>query len=242
MKKVNNWWITDLEETKWFEYWPNPEQWQNYFCEFTVDYFCPGPRRVCLDVGANIGQTTIGFSPYFQKIISFEPNPPVYECLLKNIEEHNLKNVNTHRIGIGDVVEKRDFKYNHIKPGTSRFLENGEKAGGSAGRRTNIKIETLDNFLFKNTEVDLIKIDVEGYEEKVVTGAKNLLLNHKPTVVLEVRPLHIETHKPRIDKFMRQIGYTCLYKRRTDYYYVHDSKAEKIVTRLLSDKEKNNWE
>jgi FkbM family methyltransferase len=235
MKRLNNWWVPDQENSNSLTTW-TPEQWQNYFCQFTVDFFCLNKKRLCVDIGANVGQTTIAFSPYFREVKSFEPNPIVYECLEKNIKEYNLKNVRTYNVGIGHEEGSLDFKYVSESSGKSRFI--GQHETNEDTTIKSLPIKTLDSFNF--LEVDLIKMDIEGHEAHALLGAKDTILYNKPTVVLEIAKAHF-SQQERIPIIMKNMGYVGLFKRRSDYYYVPVERAIQVVTNLLKNHEKNNW-
>ena len=56
-----------------------------------------------------------------------------------------------------------------------------------ANIKQDIKFETLDNYIRRiDNKVDLIKIDVDGYEYKIFRGARNLLTTHRPIIIAEI--------------------------------------------------------
>jgi len=58
--------------------------------------------------------------------------------------------------------------------------------------RTNVNMETLDSYKFKN--VDIIKIDVEGYELEVLKGSKKTIKKHQPVIQVELRQTHTQRY------------------------------------------------
>jgi len=238
LKQLNRWWVPDEEEGDGYKAW-TPETWQNYFCQFTVDFFCLNKKRICIDIGANVGQTTIGFSPYFREIKSFEANPIVFECFQKNLVEYNVKNAIGYNYGIGPEEKLSTFKYRVGSSGISRFIGDNETAETESLLLSDLPIKTLDSFNF--LEVDLIKLDIEGYEAHALLGAKDTILYNKPTIVLEIARKHY-SQKERIPIIMKNMGYVGLFKRRSDYYYVPVEKGIEVVTNLLKNFPENNWE
>lgn len=126
-----------------------------------------------IDVGANIGDLAL----YAKKIVgddgyvlAIEPHPKIYTYLVKNIMKNNL-NIITKQVAIGDkkgeihFTNKRSDDQNHI-----------EKNGGIT-----INITTLDDLLHDIEKINLLKIDIEGYEYFSLLGAKNIL--HKVDVI-----------------------------------------------------------
>ena len=75
----------------------------------------------------------------------------------------------------------------------------------------NVEVETLDNFLKKNRveqearNIDLLKIDVEGFESDVIQGAVNTIKDHQPIVAFEWSNQSLENHSHT--KILDDLGY-----------------------------------
>lgn len=131
---------------------------------------------VFYDVGANIGSYSILAAGECQsKTISFEPIPKTFDYLIDNIKLNRLEHlILTENVGIGN--EKGTLKFsetdndatNHVLP-----LEQSDNEG------VEIQVYSLDDLISekKYPYPCLLKIDVEGFETKVIKGAKNLLSN-----------------------------------------------------------------
>jgi len=166
--------------------------------------------RTILDVGMNIGMNSIEYSTWAKDVHGFEPTPQTYNMALRNIvlaqaqtDDQMIKswyqseslettgNISTYNRGLGDakgqfeiLIKKDNAGHNHI--------ENIDVPlpSGKARRRTiepekvTIKVNTLDSYDFK--DVDIIKVDTEGYEFPVVLGAEQTIVNQKPIVQLEM--------------------------------------------------------
>ena len=100
-------------------------------------------HRNALDIGSNIGQWTRPLAERFDSVVCFEPNANFRECFTKNIVENN---VIVWPYGLSDKSHKADQEFN------STVLKEGEG---------DVECRTLDSF--KLTNVDLVKIDVDGY-------------------------------------------------------------------------------
>ena len=139
---------------------------------------------VIVDIGANIGRYTVlaGINSK-AKIFSIEPEEDNFRILSKNVELNHLENAEILKVALGD--KKGNAKlFKSIDP-----INNG---GHSLKSETSefevVKVETFDN-LFKNkTEnVDLVKIDVEGFELGVLKGMKSFLSKKKiKNIILEI--------------------------------------------------------
>ncbi|MEA5499269.1 FkbM family methyltransferase [Limnoraphis robusta Tam1] len=128
-----------------------------------------------IDIGANIGDHTIA---YLKKVgseghvVAFEPHPEVYECLKINVPE-----AESYPYAISDKEETLNLV---LRPNTGESYCTTTNLNESVP----IKAVTLDSFKFSS--VDLIKIDVEGYELQTLKGARQTLIKCKPRMVIEI--------------------------------------------------------
>ncbi len=133
-----------------------------------------------LDVGANIGLTAITAASTRPdlRVVAFEPVRSNAELLARNIAENRLENCAVVNSAVGD------------KPGEVAMNNNGpwSTIESSAGGHVDIPIVTLDDYCaayLPDTRVDLIKIDVEGYEPNVLAGASTTIARWNPTIFME---------------------------------------------------------
>lgn len=140
----------------------------------------------CLDIGANIGLTSILFSELGAQVDSFEPSPTTFTALEKNIKTAGIKNVHLNNLGLGAKSMESELAYSPDNR-SGGFIANQIKAQAGLVHEK-IQIKRLDDlYIFpKNDKVDFIKIDVEGFEKSVLEGGTNLLTSNQPIVVLEV--------------------------------------------------------
>lgn len=141
---------------------------------------------VVLDVGANIGCTALLFGELAKKVYAFEPSPTTFAFLEKNVAHASQTNVIPLNIGLGD--EPGEFPLtNWPSNRTGAFISTQTQA--SAGHVVEkVVIRKVDEFVksMNLTNIDFIKIDVEGFEGHVLRGATDMLQKNKPVVVLEL--------------------------------------------------------
>jgi FkbM family methyltransferase len=144
------------------------------------------PKPVFLDIGANVGQHSLFMSPYCDQIHAFEPYELVKKQFDRKIQLNNIRNINLHQVGLGHIEASLDyFAPSGGNTGTGSFVPSGSREGNELVGK--LPIVHADAYLSRlNLEkIDLIKIDVEGFEENILSGLKSTLHKHRPTVMME---------------------------------------------------------
>lgn len=136
-----------------------------------------------VEIGANIGAHTLFLSKIVDRgyIHAFEPFPPVFKKLQKNITENSVNNVIVHNIAIGD------------SPGTLRLFFNpattheGLASAYATYFPQSVEVEqtTLDIVLADLSSLHLIKMDIQGAEYSALCGATATLKKFAPFVLFE---------------------------------------------------------
>lgn len=146
------------------------------------------PNFTVLDIGGNIGVTCLEFAKKASsgKVIVFEPSPTNYKRLTENIGLNSFNNIIAINKGIGDIAGQFSL-YNVVdsNPGMKRIMDNANTENFES---ETIVIDTLENQLqsLHTDVVNAIKIDVEGFEFKVLQSAANILSKHKPVLFIEL--------------------------------------------------------
>lgn len=136
-------------------------------------------RRTMIDVGANIGIFARPSAEIFERVICFEPVSKNFAALEKNLAGY--QNVELHAVGLSDTDKTVKFELQHDKCGHSMQVEAWRD--DPAFERYECSLTTLDRFEF--TEVDWIKIDVEGFEFDVMMGAQQTIKRNRPWLLIE---------------------------------------------------------
>jgi len=139
-----------------------------------------------LDVGANIGVTSVLFAGAATsgQIHSFEPSPTAFPLLQATIRANHLTNVTPHQLACGAQKGQLTF-FDNPDSASASHLAVADRALGRSN--TTVDVTTLDDFVQEHAieRLDLVKIDVEGLELDVLTGASDVLSQLKPGVFLE---------------------------------------------------------
>lgn len=141
-----------------------------------------------LDLGANIGTTGIYFLKKFTpnlKLLAFEPDAENFKLLRTNLILNDLEDSATVvNCGLGEESSEMTMYRNLFRPNTNTLFKRGEDMPTAT-----IKIIALDDYLAENKiaaeEVKYIWIDTEGFEAKILLGAKNLLAQNPVPIFTE---------------------------------------------------------
>ncbi|HEY0846053.1 MAG TPA: FkbM family methyltransferase [Noviherbaspirillum sp.] len=143
-------------------------------------------HHTVLDIGANIGCTTLLFADRARQIYSFEPSPSTFRFLEKNIATAGAENIVATNIGLGKTAGTFELTFSPNNR-SGAFVSNQLQA--SDGHQVeSIRIAQGDEYIRNASipKIDFIKIDVEGFEKDVIEGLARTLLRDMPTVVLEL--------------------------------------------------------
>jgi FkbM family methyltransferase len=194
---------------QWYVYWDFKEKQRERL------YSLVGPGDVVLDVGTNIGETLLHFSRLVGPdgfVYGFEPDPVNFEAGMRNVEMNAVENVHIFSIGISDKQDSlRLFRVDPNNLGMNRILSETEAEGYQDF--TTIDLDALDNIVHANEidRVNVMKIDIEGYEMHALRGARDLLAKHRPRLFIEVgytRLIQNGTSPTELVRLLEDNGYS----------------------------------
>ena len=144
------------------------------------------PGGTFVDVGANVGQHSLFMSKYAGTVHAFDPYEPVLERFREMVAINDIANIHIHAVGLGAQDAIIPFFEPPVNnPGAGSFLEDwADEAGKSIDLRIVEGDPYFDRIGIKG--VDLIKIDIEGYEKQAIQGLSRTLSRDKPVVVMEL--------------------------------------------------------
>lgn len=157
-----------------------------FFLRDTMNRLAPS-EPLFVDVGANVGQHTLFMAAHGSQVHCFEPFEPVRAQLQRQIAANGLHSITVHPLGLSNENTRLPF-----------FAPTGNNVGiGSfdAGttRKGNVSIGELelvrgDDYFPKAgiERIDLMKIDVEGFEKLALEGLQQTLRSTRPIIVCEL--------------------------------------------------------
>ena len=184
-------------------------------------------KRTCLDIGAHNGLTTLRFAEHFEHVHSFEPilgdylqentkqfnNVTLYFNAVTDKEQELEMFTNPHNSGCG-MVNYSDME----RLLNSRYFKENARFEDIA---TPIKVKGITIDSLNLTDVDLIKIDVEGYNIPVLNGMIETLKNNSPIIQIENHPENPGV-MTQSNKILTDLGYIHYYQTRNkpqDWFY-----------------------
>lgn len=168
-------------------YWRGVSAWE----EETLDVFCHIAKqsRVVVDVGANTGIYTMmacAANPA-ATVYAFEPVPRIYVRLRENVRINQWQDrCVLSPVALSNVNGRATFHVPHYELPSSASLHQ-EGFHGMAGDLIEVDVRTFDQ-LHPLQQIDLVKIDVEGFEDKVLLGMAESLAASRPALIVECNP------------------------------------------------------
>ena len=183
--------------------------------------YVPGDGWVVLDVGAHVGIYSLWVSRLVGDgfVIAFEPNPVAYRWLISNIELNGATNIKALPYALGDEIMRERLYVAGENIGASSLIMN-HIINSPAGKYSIVgefvvPVVTMDYVIDKSMEivsrpvkhVDLVKVDVEGYEMRVLRGAERALREGLiDRFVIEVHTDQVSTKD--LVRYLANYGYT----------------------------------
>ena len=144
------------------------------------------PDTVFVDVGASKGNHSLFLSQYVGTVVAFEPYPLVLDRFRTAIDENQISNIILRPFGLG--AENGRFPF--FSPKNQNHNTGSFSADFSTQNEyyADLEIRVGDEELrwLQIARVDVVKIDVEGYEKEVLSGFKNSVKRDRPIVMMEL--------------------------------------------------------
>lgn len=196
------------------------------------------PGNCFVDVGAHFGLVSLLASKLVGDgggIYSFEPTPSTFQLLKKNVEPYkNIKIYNNAVFNNSEKIMINDFgrtlsAYNSVF--SARIDSNTVKQI----TQHEIQAVVLDDFFNLNNMIpDVIKIDAENSEYKVLLGARETLKRHTPTIIIEVGDTDYNEKKD-VPPSKTLVEFLC-----TMGYQAYEVRDQKIMKHTVKDVYEDN--
>ena len=197
--------------------------WEKYLFPIFEQYIAPGDTII--DAGAYIGTHTAKLARLCApgRVLAFEPHPVFCNLLRSNIAINGFTNVEVFEQGLSDTSGDSHYAWISAENfAASGLAENpkglvvGRDAERARKHRVGVSLTTVDQLDLE--QIGFMKIDVEGYETKVLRGAVETLARCRPVVVLECWKSNRSEHRGQAEdlenpepdsplQFLMELGY-----------------------------------
>lgn len=160
-------------------YWPDDvgESWQHALrhlknCDRLIE-FCPRDRRrQALQAGGNMGLWPMRLAAHFERVVTLEPDERSRGILEANVYAGN---VDILPFALGAVA------------GTTVSIQHRGLGSHNVIPGADVTVTTIDEIYQHSSRVDLIQLDVEGYEVEALSGGIQTIIRCKPVIMVEMR-------------------------------------------------------
>jgi FkbM family methyltransferase len=201
--------------------------------------------EVIIDIGANLGISTMGFRQmgFKNKICIFEPNPEIYNKYLLPIKK-NYKNIILKNLALGHKNQKKFFFVPYYKNEAIHYFGSFDKkyiinslkiTFAHLLSKINLKKKIINIIRYDDLNLKFkphfIKIDVEGYDHFVLKGLSKTIKKHKPIFLIEYNKenfFKIKKYLKNYEKFIYDIELDKLVKLKQNLFKNTISRSSKI--------------
>ncbi len=199
-----------------------------------LEHYNLDPKGVAMDLGGHFGMVAISLAKKVPqgKVIVYEADPNNFKILQNNILLNGVNNILAFNKGVYDHADHLEFYSGGGYTSSFQKTDYVEQKLNSF-EKINVDVVPLDDER-KNWSIerlDLIKIDIEGSEVKAVKGARNLLKNFFPDLMIETHVVDGTSTFPAVKEELQNLGYDQI---RLDV----DDRANPIVFATKSKKDK----
>jgi FkbM family methyltransferase len=189
---------------------PYLEIWHEHSYDSVPGFSVDQPDCV-VDVGANVGTFTLyqAICKKAKRIISFEPAPTVFPRLITNLRINGIFQVEPFNTAVGDSCGIVRFVERPMSI-NCQVVRNEEEKGS-----VEIPCVTLDSFLGHIPKIDLLKVDVEGFETEVFKGAQETL-KRTERIVVEVTG---DCNRKGVDDVLKLSGFELTTQNDDMFFY-----------------------
>lgn len=181
-------------------------------------------RRTVIQAGGNLGLYPVLLSKKFEHVFTVEPFKGNHDILVQNVRKHNCSNVTIMNAALGPADGY--CKMQAMDPSNLGIVH-------TVGATLSKGVEGMDTAMFSidsmwragiipnDQVIDMIWLDVEGFEMSALIGAKNVLTQFTPLVMAE-RP------SQEVVQYLAMLGYNHAGYSKMDGIFVHNTRMYRV--------------
>lgn len=160
-----------------------------------------------VDIGAHQGTYSVLFASLMNdkgRVFAFEPDPANYSWIMKNVQANSYQCIETYPLALSDNDGEATF---HVAGGMGSLYPNAGAKALSKGTIT-VRTRKLDNFLQEKniSDVDIIKMDVEGADLMVLKGAEETLRSMELSLLMDV-DVYLNSERKELFDLLKSCGF-----------------------------------
>lgn len=179
--------------------------------------------RIALQAGGNCGLWPVELAKRFERVYTWEPHPQNFHALRNNLKRFHARNVTAFNAALAEssrelqraVMQGDDANCGAYQVQTTDKLQDGAPF---------MSIDSLE----LRANVDLIYLDIEGYELQALEGARETILTCKPLIILEQKGLG--GSEEQILPLLAQYGYEMTHEFARDKVYECNASSLSVNT------------
>lgn len=188
-----------------------------------------------VDCGANHGIFTLIGASNFRSVYLVEAEPKNAEYLEHLVETRELRNTKVIACAVGDFNGVTQLRHPRGEDANGRYTIEEKFANSQTKYQreivtteplAQIQVRTLEAII-PDQEIDLVKVDVEGAEWRVLRGAEKIMPQIKEWII----DLHDLSRREELSAYMEQFGYRC---RWLDFQHAYFRRTEPAKRELAS--------
>ena len=189
-----------------------------------------------IDIGANTGYYSIALAMENKdlEVFSFEPQPDVHNLLQRNVTRNGLSHqIVALNVALGEEQNTKNMFVPKFTGTVGASFQNLHEEEGNASVVV-VEVKKLDELI--KTRIELIKIDVEGYESSVLRGSERLINQYQPTIMVELLRKWMKPFNTTPQDFLQKMlgyGYTCFSISSNTLFRIEEINDETIETNFI---------
>ena len=160
--------------------------------------------NVVFDIGANTGLfSLVAAAAGAKQVFAFEPVPRIFSILCKNVTINSMSTIRCQQLAVGNADSQAIlFDPGGAIPYSASLSQTfSSRCFGNNLTEISVFTVTVDSFVKnkKINNINLIKLDVEGYEEEVLKGMKQTVIMYSPIIIIEVLDEYEDKYKKLVE-------------------------------------------
>jgi len=206
IEKVNGFWVPSNDIH--IEQWKSGQPFTQNKCLLKFLDYCNSQSKkfkTVIDIGAWCGTWAKAIEPFAKKVIAFEPDKLHFECLQRNC----TINCDPRNEAVGSEIK------------SISLTEDDFTQAKRVDKQGDIRMITIDSMGYY--DIEMIKIDVEGYEHMVLLGSSKIIKNVSYIMIeIQKNDMYLDYSRKKIEKFLRKNNFKLIKKFNFPFMFFQD--------------------